>query len=63
MSRWEGNIKFHPNDTGCEGVNLIHLAQHRDQRKARIYLTVYNPFNEGVCSSVDIVLNGRMIRE
>jgi len=29
--RWEDNIKLDLGETGCKGVNCIHLAQDRDQ--------------------------------
>jgi hypothetical protein len=44
-------------------VNLIHLRHHWDNRKVRIYLTVYNSVNDVVCGSDDIAQNGRMISE
>jgi hypothetical protein len=63
MRRREGNIKFYTNNTRCEGVNLIHPAHHRDNRKVRIYLTVYNSFTDVVDGSDYIAFNGRMISE
>jgi len=32
--RWEDNIKMDPRKVGWEGVDRIHLAQYRDQRRA-----------------------------
>jgi hypothetical protein len=29
--RWEDNIKIHFQEAGCEGVDLIKLAQDRDR--------------------------------
>jgi len=33
-SRWEGNIKMHLMEVGCEGMNWIDLAQDRDRCRA-----------------------------
>ena len=30
MRRWKDNTKMGLNETGCEGLQLMNLAQHRD---------------------------------
>jgi hypothetical protein len=34
--RWEYNIRMDPRETGCEGVDWMHLAQVRDQWRALV---------------------------
>jgi hypothetical protein len=41
MSRWEDNIKMGLNETGCEGLEWMNLAQHRDNWRA-VVNTVMN---------------------
>jgi hypothetical protein len=38
---WEDNIRMDIREIGCEGVDWIHLAQHRDQWRA-VVNTVMN---------------------
>jgi hypothetical protein len=34
--RWENNIKIGIREIGCDGMDWIHLAQDRDQRRALV---------------------------
>jgi hypothetical protein len=34
--RWEDNIKINLTETGCDGMDWIHLAQDRDQWRALV---------------------------
>jgi hypothetical protein len=38
--RWEDNIKIDVRETGCSGMDRIHLAQDRDQWRALVNMVM-----------------------
>jgi hypothetical protein len=38
--RWECNMKINLRETGCEGVDCIHLTEDRDQWQALVNLVM-----------------------
>jgi hypothetical protein len=40
ICNWEDNIKFEFRETGCEGMDWIHLAEDKDQWRAFISMTI-----------------------